>query len=122
VVVVVTAFDYSRSVATATRLLARFGTAATIRRTTNTGEAWNPTQSTTDYACTLVVTNYTVTQINGTLIQANDRRVFVSTDGLTITPTPADVLIVGGVTLAVINVMPLKPDGTVVMYEIQARA
>jgi hypothetical protein len=29
---------------------------------------------------------------------------------------------VGGVTLAIINVMPLKPAGTVVMYEIQARA
>lgn len=116
-----TAFDYARSVATATRLIARFGTSGTIRRTTNTGDAWNPTQTTKDHDCTLVVTNYSVSQIDGTLIQKNDRRVFVSTDGLTITPTPDDLIIVDGVTLAIINVLPVKPAAIVVMYEIQAR-
>lgn len=121
-----TAFDYARSRATAERLIARFGRAVTVRRKAVSGatEAWNPstgTVTTTDYPATAVITEYAAREIDGTLIRREDRRVQLSTEGLNITPTTADALIVGSDVLAIVNVAPLEPGGTVVLYELQVR-
>ncbi|GGE18200.1 hypothetical protein GCM10011390_41720 [Aureimonas endophytica] len=117
-------FDYAKSQATADRLIARFGQAGTIRRRSSAGGAYepDPAQTISDHPCKLVVTDYTVRERESTLIGSSDRKVLVAMSGLDIVPTSADRITVAGDTLEIINVMPLSPGGTTVLYEIQARA
>lgn len=114
-------FDYADAVATAIELIADFGQTGAIRRTVNSGDPWNPTQTDTDYTVTLVVIDYENKDVDGTLIRQTDRHVLVSPDGLTVEPTTADSVVVDGATLAIINVKPLNPAGTLVMYDLQCR-
>lgn len=114
-------FDYTRTRATADRLLARFGQTGAIRRVYSTGPVYDPVQTTTDYACTLVVTEYDKRDIDGTLILQTDRKVLVAVTGLSVVPTVTDRAVVEGVPLTIVAVMPLSPGGTVVMYELQVR-
>ena len=113
------AFDYSRAKATAERLIARYGKAGAIRRTASSGDAWNPTQTDTDHDCTLVVLDYSLRERESTLIGATDRRVLISTDGLTITPTNADKLVIGSTVHEIVRIMPLEPGPTIVLWEAQ---
>lgn len=121
-----TAFDYTRARATADRLLTRFGRTATLRQTTvSGGDGWDPgsgTETVVDTSIICAVTDYAVAEVDGTLIQATDRRVFVSAQGVSVTPVPADVLIIGSGQLSIVNVRPLSPAGTTVLWEVQARA
>lgn len=115
-------FNYAGMSETAKRLIARFGKSGTIRRTTSSGDPFNPTQTTTDYACILVVLEFANKDIDGTLIRQTDRMVYVSTAGLTITPAVTDKIIINTAPLSIINVKPLQPGDTVLMYELQCRA
>lgn len=114
-----TAYDYSKPEATAQRLIARFGRAGAIRRTADSGDAWNPTQSATDYDCTLVVTDYSLYERASGLIGATDRKVLVSTDGVSISPTSADKLVIGSNVYEIKRVDPLEPGDTVVLWTMQ---
>jgi hypothetical protein len=116
-----TSFDYARSRATAERLIAKFGMAGAIRRKTSTGPAYDPSFTTTDYLCKLVVLNYEDSKIDGSLIRRTDKMIYLSTEGLSITPTEADS-IVAETAYQIINIKPLSPAGTVVFWEIQARS
>jgi len=121
----VSSFDYTKSAATATRLIGRFGAVGAIRRSATTGgNAWDPssgTTTTTDYPATMVVTDYAQKDVNGTVILATDKKVLVA-PGVAVVPGVTDTLVTpDGATLNIVNVNPLKPAGTVVMYEIQAR-
>ena len=115
------AFDYAASQATAARLIANFGQAGSIRRVTNTGDAYSPTQATADTAVTCVVTDYAHRERDGTYIQARDRKVYVSALDLAITPTPADKFVLGAMVYDIVSVGPLEPGGTVVLFELQVR-
>jgi hypothetical protein len=116
-------FDYSRSQATADRLIAKFGQPGTIRRPgAASGDPWNPTIGpATDYPCTLVVLDYTAREIDGTLILASDRKVYVATAGLDVTPEPSDQVVVGSEVLSIVNVGRLAPAGVDVFFLLQAR-
>lgn len=118
-------FDYSRPRATADRLIAKFGQVGAIRRTVTTGgDPWNPgsgTTETTNYPATLVMLDYEAREVDGSLIRATDKKVLVSAD-VSVEPAESDQLVVGGTALEIVSVKPLSPAGTVVLYEVQARA
>lgn len=114
-------FDYAHIRATAARLIAKFGQAGAIRRTTTSGSSYDPETVTTDHACQLAVMQYTDDKIDGTLIMRGDKLVYLSTAGLSIEPSTADKVVIGGEEHAIVNVKPLSPAGLVVFYEIQAR-
>lgn len=116
-----TAFDYTRTRATAERLLSRFGQTGALRRTTSDGDVFNPTQTTADHACTFAVLDYAKKDVDGTLIKQTDQMVYLSTSGLSVTPETTDQLIVAGSPLTVVSVKPLSPAGVVVMWELQVR-
>ena len=120
-------FDYAKTRGTADRLLTKFGRSATLRQTSVAGgDPWDPgsgTPTTTDTAVTVAVIDWANNQIDGTLIRATDRHVLMSSEGLGVTPQLNDQLIVGGETLTLVE--PLKqinPGGTVVVYDMNARA
>lgn len=114
-------FNYARSVATANRLIDKFGQTGAIRRTETSGDPWNPGTSDTDYPCILVALDYDQKDIDGTLIKSTDKKVYVATKGLTIQPTTTDKAIIGGVVSSILQAKPLNPAGIVVYWELQAR-
>lgn len=114
-------FDYARTRATAERLIKRFGQVVTLTQTANSGTAYNPSQTETDHSCYGAVLAYAENEIDGTLIKNTDKQVYLSTEGLSVTPAVADKITVDGISHEIINLMPLSPAGTVVFWKVQIR-
>ena len=133
--------DYAAIQAQATAALVSVQSAgspagAHIRRmeTIPGGDPWNPTLAPVYYQLTVVVTEFSAREIDGTLIQTTDKKVLVAAGGLSITPTTGDALIIGGTLVGdevtggklyqAARVEPLQPapGGPVVLYTITARA
>lgn len=115
------AFNYANAQATAERLIAQFGQTATLTKYTSTGTAYAPSRSATGYGVIVVIMDYRNSEIDGTLVKQGDKRIYLSTDGLTVTPATTDTITLESVVHLIIDVRPLSPGGTVVYYEIQAR-
>ncbi|MFP1634091.1 hypothetical protein ACLB6G_20365 [Zhengella sp. ZM62] len=114
-------YDYTRPEATAQRLIAKFGQSVTLTKVTKVWNDWNPGVNLTEYSATGAVMDYADREIDGTVIKAGDKRVYLSTEGLTVEPDTTDTLTVGGVVHSIIRVDPLNPGGTVVMWTLQVR-
>jgi hypothetical protein len=99
-------------------------TAVLSQTTASGGDPWDPgsgTPATVNTDVTIVVSEYALSEIDGTTIQAGDRKVLMTaTAG--VEPKPSNVLTISGRAYTVINSMPLAPAGIAVMYEVQARA
>lgn len=119
-----TQFDYSRSLAAANRMIARYGKAGFIRRPgAVTGPAYDPTiGEPTDHPARFVVTDYETGDIDGSRVLATDKNVLLSVGSLTITPTTSDRLVdAGGIVYSIEDADPVEPGDTVLLYWIQAR-
>lgn len=114
-------FNYAKTRATAERLIAKFGQSATLVKSTASGTAYNPALTDASYSLTLVVMNYSQSEIDGTMIVRGDKKVYVSTSGLSVAPVVGDRLTIESIRHQVVRVMPLSPAGTVVFWEVQAR-
>lgn len=114
-------FDYTRSRGTAVKLIAKFGQAGAIRRTTVSGPDYDPVTVDEDLPCKLVDLNVDEDSVDGTLVLRSDRTVYLSTEGLTIEPLRTDRVVIGGVPHTVVEVKPLQPGGLVVFWELLAR-
>lgn len=116
------AFDYERPAGTAERMIERYGQAATLRRTANSGPAHNPTQTSTDYAVTVVVTDYANSEVDGTRVLATDKKALMARAALEIEPNvTTDKLIVGGVAHSLMRVETLAPGGVTILWTLQCR-
>ncbi|MDR2213952.1 MAG: hypothetical protein LBE21_10060 [Pseudomonadales bacterium] len=117
-------FNYAKTAATAARLIGRFGAAATLRR--NSGSQYDPSTGTAvpswaEYPCTVAEVNYEAKDIDGTLIQASDRRLLVAPD-VSQAPRTGDVFrLASGAEVTVINVKATAPAGKTVLYDVQVR-
>lgn len=106
-------------------LLKAYGQPVTLRKVTTgtydpiTGLA--STGVTVSYPGNVLVEDYSVRDIDGTVIQQGDKKVLLSLTNTTVTPTTADNLSIGGVTYSIQNVNSLEPGGVSVLYTIQAR-
>lgn len=114
-------FNYTRSRGTAVKLIAKFGQAGAIRRTTVSGPVYNPVTTDEDFPCKLVDLDVEESSIDGTLVLRGDRTVYLSTEGLTIEPLRTDRVLIGGEAHTIIDVKPLQPAGLVVFWELVAR-
>lgn len=116
-------FNYARSKQTAERLIKRFGQSASLKLTTpGDGPAYNPGEPTvTTYPCTLAIFDYRNSERDGTLIRAGDKLVYLSTEGLSVTPETSDHLVIGGLDHSIVEVQPLSPAGTAVYFQVQVR-
>lgn len=110
-------FNYARSRATAERLIARFGTTATLRQITNSGTEWAPTQTETDTTITVVDLEREVRDAAGTLTGQSKRTLYVST-AAGVTPEKDDKIVIGGTEHEIAEVRTLAPGGTTVMWEV----
>lgn len=115
-------FDYPATAATATRLLQRFGAAATIKRVT--AGTYDPatgttTPSTASLATTAAVFAYDQKYIDGTLILQGDQRAYLAPGQ---EPKQGDKLTWQSRDYQVVAVKPVSPAGIPVLFEAQLRA
>lgn len=115
------AFDYGKARATAERLIAKFGQRGSLRRIVNSGPDYDPVQTREDFPCSLVDLEQSQAHVSDTLVQRGDRTVYLSTEELSITPTLADKMLIGGAEHAIVDIQPLSPGGTVVFWQLQVR-
>lgn len=111
---------YLRLEATAQRLIAKWGKAATLVREERSGPPHAPVVVQTEHSATLVTTNYSMTNRNETLIQTGDKVGIISTD-LAVLPRLNDQLRVDGHEYRLVDVQPLNPGGRVLLTEFVAR-
>lgn len=116
-------FNYARPVATAKRLIKRFGQEVTLHvATTGGADPWNPSVvSETNFKLQAAVMSFNKDEIDGTLIMKTDKKLIVSTEGATITPSTAHTITIGGVEHSVQSVDELNPGGTVVYWTLGVR-
>lgn len=114
--------DYLEDRADADELIAEFGQSATLRRPVSGGTAYNPTEGAPDdHVATIVVLEYDQREIDGARVLATDKKVLLAKGSLSVEPVASDKLVIGGAEHAIVDVRPLSPGGTVVMYELQVR-
>jgi hypothetical protein len=123
--VTVTPFDYLESRDDADELIEEFGGAALVRILTNSGTAWEPSQTTADKATFAAVIDYDARQIDGENVLRTDRRALVAAGPLAALGVtlfgPTDKLVIGGDVYSLIDVKPIKPAAVVVMFDCQVR-
>ena len=107
----------------ASKLMARFGGEATIRRVTM--GAYNTTtgtaaETTADTTVRGVLEDVSLREVND-LIQAGDKRLMVAAADITNAPTTADRVIIASRALQVIEVRTIEQDNTPITYELILR-
>jgi hypothetical protein len=107
----------------ASKLMARFGGVATIRRVTP--GVYNPTtgtaaETTTDTAVRGVLEDVSLREVND-LVQAGDKRLLIAAADTAAPPTTADRVIIAGRSLQVIEVRTIEQDNTAITYELILR-
>jgi len=117
-----TAFNYSATAATATRLLARFGAACILHR--YSAGAYNPATGAsaptyTDIVTTAAVFAYDQQYIDGTLIRQGDQLAYCAP---ATEPKQGDQLTWQSVKYTVVSAKPVSPAGVPVLFEAQIRA
>lgn len=119
------AFDYADLRTDADELIEEFGQTVSVRRTTNSGTAWEPTRTPADYATKGAKVEFTWAQRQDPDVLASDQRWLVAAGPLTtlgITDiTPADRLVVGAVAYEIVKVEPIAPAGIAVVFDCQIR-
>jgi hypothetical protein len=108
----------------ASKLMAKFGGVATIRRVT-TG-AYNATtgtvtETTTDAVVRGVLEDVNLREVND-LIQAGDKRLLIAAADIANAPTTADEVLISSVVNQVIQVRTIEQDNTAITYELILRA
>lgn len=108
----------------ASKLMAKFGGIATIRRVT-TG-AYNPTtgtvtETTTDTVVRGLLEDVNLREVND-LIQAGDKRLLIAAADVANPPTTADEVLINSVVNQVIQVRTIEQDNTAITYELILRA
>jgi hypothetical protein len=108
----------------ASKLMARFGGVATIRRVA-TG-SYDPTTGTiaetnTDTTVRGVLEDVTVREVNE-LVQAGDKRLIIAAADLSTAPTTVDKVLINSVVHQVIRVQTIEQDNTAITYELILRA
>lgn len=107
----------------ASKLMAKFGGVATLRRVTP--GIYNPTtgtvsEITSDTALRGVLENVALREVND-LIQAGDKRLIIAAADTAAVPTTADRVIISNRTLQVIEVRTIEQDNEPITYELILR-
>lgn len=119
-----TRFNYSKMKSTAERLIDRFGQGGIIRRKGEAGASspWNPAAAPeTDFPITFVLTDYSMKDKSGSLVQMTDKKAYISTEGVSISPNAGDQLVTENELFSIVSINPLAPGGMTLLWEAQVR-
>ena len=115
------AVDYVRKQQFANRLLTKYGFTTTLRRTENSGDKFNPTQTTTDYTVTVYDQGNVVVSENRAENVAVRERQFWIGYSKTLVPRKGDVLVVGELEYEVIRVDTVSPGNINIIYNLAVK-
>ena len=108
----------------ASKLMARFGGVATIRRVA-TGSYDSATgtiaETNTDTTVRGVLEDVNIREVNE-LVQAGDKRLIVAAADLSTAPTTVDKVLINSVVHQIIRIQTIEQDNTAITYEIILRA
>ena len=119
---------YSNAASTANKLLVKFGQPVTLTQITE--GAYDPNTGTvvsagTTYVGSGALFDYAQREIDGTLVQQTDRKLYLSAKQINgqamPVPQTQDTVTVGSAVYSVVRSMPLNPAGTDVLFEAQVR-
>lgn len=116
------AFDYSSLKSTAERLIENFGKSATLIQPAepdSDADPWDPVGDSKS-TITLVETGYSLTNRNETLVQSGDKIWLVSTAGEDV--ELEDKIKLDSREYSLVDVQPLNPGGTTLLFEVHARS
>ena len=111
-------FNYSGSVATAERLIAKFGQDVTLNKQgAETGDAWDATFA-ADVPTTIKVVDLKEKERdrNGIYTGKTTRKLLISTSA-GVTPEKGDAVVIGGLSHFLGVVEPLSPGGVIVLWK-----
>ena len=110
---------YTRAAATSARLITKYGRSLSLKTEAFTGATpWAPTVTPTSTTITGVVSDYQQKDIDGTLIQAGDKKFVISS---AVVPTLAGRIVDGSLEYSIVSVTEIKPGATAVLYIVQGR-
>lgn len=112
--------DYDRIQNRVERLIHRIGKPASIVRIVTSGPSYNPVTEEQAFAITLAETGYSLETRADTLVQTGDRVGVIATDG-EVEPELADKIDIDGTRYSFVDLQPVNPGGTMLMYRFQAR-
>lgn len=114
---------YARLEATAQRLIKDKGQAAVlVRAGAATGPAHNPQPGAdVETSCFLVETGYSLTDRSATLVLQGDKLGLISTELSGYVPAKTDRVRIGGDEYSFVDLKPLAPGPTTLLYEFHAR-
>jgi len=108
----------------ASKLMARFGGVATIRRVA-TGSYDSATgtiaETNTDTTVRGVLEDVNIREVNE-LVQAGDKRLIVAAADLSTAPTTVDKVLINSVVHQIIRIQTIEQDNTAITYEMILRA
>lgn len=119
-----TAFDYSRPLATANRLIERFGQLGAVARPGEpTGPSYDPGEPEPVLTpARFVITGFDAKEIDGSRVLATDKKALVAPGALTSPPSPEHRLVeANGVSWNIVHVDILRPAETDLLYTLQVR-
>lgn len=116
-------YNYSPLAANAVRLIAKYGTAATITRAGTIDDSTHPPTVGADvsYACKLVWDEYSAYERATDAVKTDDVKAIISIAAETV-PGVGDKIVEGGKTFHIVSVRTTRPGGSHVVYECQCRA
>ena len=117
--------DYSQSVATALKLITKFGAAVTLTTqtaggyNTSTGEVTVTTATQSGFG---VRVDWTKQDESWTLVAVNDVKLILAASGITTAPRVNDTVLFDSVTYTIISVKPAQPATVAIVYTLNLRA
>lgn len=114
-------FDYADLIETADELLTEFGREDLVLRSfSQSGDAWNPSRTSSDTTVLGIIIDYDDSKIDGSLILATDRRALISPNAA-VTPTTDMRLVEDGQEYEIVRINTVKPAGSAIIYDLQVR-
>ena len=117
--------DHARLAATASRLILANGRELTFRGRVALRDSTKPwlgkAEASSVGTAVGVFAEYSSREIDGTLIRAGDRRVYIGAD-VAFSPSEELELVDGGVVWAVVSAKAIQPGPTIIVWDLQVRA
>lgn len=98
--------------------IAENGRAATLVTISNSGDAWNPVQTSAEVEVKVLQTAFNANDKNQWLIETHDKAFLLDSS---VTPIIGSTLVDGSTHYSIINVATLAPGETTILHKLQVR-
>jgi hypothetical protein len=102
----------------AAEMIGNNGRAATLVTISNSGNAWNPVQTSAEVDVTVLQTAFNANDKNQWLIEAHDKAFLLDSS---VTPIVGSTLVDGETHYSIVNIATIAPGETTILHRVQVR-